>query len=283
MTRTLERTIRIPWGSLAVKEWGDPSGAPVLALHGWLDNLASFETLAPLLAAKGRHVVALDLPGHGHSDHHVAGLAYHFIDGTTLIAHALAALGWSRCTLLGHSMGGGLASVLAGTFPERFDKVILIESLGPWSSEQDEMAENLKRFFEAMGDLAVKRKPVYPSVEAAVQMRAKVSEMPVTVEASRILCHRGLMPVDGGYTWRADPRLRLPSPARLTEKQVLAFLSRIAAPVLVIQGDHGLYREARWLDRLQALKHPTHVVLPGGHHLHLETPGPVADAILSHH
>ncbi len=282
MIRTLERTIQIPWGAIAVKEWGDPSGTPVLALHGWLDNLGSFETLAPLLAEKGQYVVAIDLPGHGLSDHHVPGLAYHFIDGTALCSHVIAALGWSRCTLLGHSMGGALAAVLAGTFTEHYDRVILIESLGPWSSEQDEMANNLRKFMDALQELSTKRKPVYPTTEAAVQMRAKVSEMPVSVEASRILCERGLMPVEGGYTWRADQRLRLPSPARLTEKQVLGFLSRIECPVLLIQGDRGLYQEQRWMERVKMVKKLSHVTLPGGHHLHLETPGPVADAILNH-
>ena len=46
--------------------WGDPADAPVLALHGWLDNAASFALLAPQLS--GHYVVALDLTGHGQSD-----------------------------------------------------------------------------------------------------------------------------------------------------------------------------------------------------------------------
>src|SRR5690606_7401143 len=51
---------------IAVRTWGPEDGVPVLALHGWLDNAASFERLAPLL--DGCFVVAPDLVGHGRSD-----------------------------------------------------------------------------------------------------------------------------------------------------------------------------------------------------------------------
>ena len=48
---------------LAGLSWGKPGDRPLLALHGWLDNAASFSLLAPLMT--GYHVVALDLTGHG--------------------------------------------------------------------------------------------------------------------------------------------------------------------------------------------------------------------------
>ena len=65
---------------------GGSSGSPVLALHGWLDNSASFDRLAPLLP--GLRLVALDLPGHGRSEHRAASAAYHFVDW---VADVLAA------------------------------------------------------------------------------------------------------------------------------------------------------------------------------------------------
>lgn len=46
--------------------WGTPDLPPLLMLHGWLDNAASFALLAPLM--KGYYVVAIDLTGHGKSD-----------------------------------------------------------------------------------------------------------------------------------------------------------------------------------------------------------------------
>lgn len=52
---------------IAVRTWGAEDGIPILALHGWLDNAASFERLAPML--DGCFVVAPDLIGHGRSGH----------------------------------------------------------------------------------------------------------------------------------------------------------------------------------------------------------------------
>ena len=59
---------------IAACEWGDPAGVPVLALHGWLDNCGSFAPLGRLL--RGVRLVALDLPGHGHSSHRSADGTY---------------------------------------------------------------------------------------------------------------------------------------------------------------------------------------------------------------
>ena len=61
--------------SLAAVEWGDPDGLPVIALHGWLDNAASFAPLAARL--EGVRLIALDLAGHGLSDHPSPDNTYH--------------------------------------------------------------------------------------------------------------------------------------------------------------------------------------------------------------
>jgi len=71
--------IALPHLRLAACSWGDPALPPLLALHGWLDNAASFERLAPLLC-EHFHIVAIDLAGHGRSQHRPAGLWYHYID-----------------------------------------------------------------------------------------------------------------------------------------------------------------------------------------------------------
>lgn len=64
----VELRITTSLGELSALQWGQPDAPPLLALHGWLDNAASFARLAPLLA-KHRRAIALDMPGHGHSAH----------------------------------------------------------------------------------------------------------------------------------------------------------------------------------------------------------------------
>ena len=62
-----EVRLSLPHIELAAHLYGPEEGLPVLALHGWLDNAASFARLAPKL--EGLRIVALDFAGHGHSEH----------------------------------------------------------------------------------------------------------------------------------------------------------------------------------------------------------------------
>ena len=73
-----------PWGSLVARARGPPAGQPCLLLHGWLDNAGTWSALAPLLPPH-LHLVALELPGHGLSDHLPAGLHYHDVDHLSAI------------------------------------------------------------------------------------------------------------------------------------------------------------------------------------------------------
>ena len=70
---------------LVAKCWGNPDGQPVLAFHGWLDNAATFDNLAPHLSEF--RILSLDLPGHGHSDHRPSGTAYYFIDMVMAVSY----------------------------------------------------------------------------------------------------------------------------------------------------------------------------------------------------
>ena len=94
-----------------------------------------------------------------------------------------------------------------------------------------------------------------------------------------MLSERGLMPVTDGWTWRADSRLRLTSSLRLTEEQVEGFVRAIQAPVCLILGEQGMGGNGMFDHRLDWLPDAAVVRLPGRHHLHMETPKAVAEAI----
>ena len=101
----------------------------MLALHGWLDNAASFVPLAPHLS--GIDLVAPDLPGHGRSAHLPAGADYSFAGAVHAVLDVADALGWERFALLGHSMGAGIGSLMAAACPQRDrTRCVAIEALG---------------------------------------------------------------------------------------------------------------------------------------------------------
>lgn len=270
----VERRFRAYGQELAGLQWPG-EGEPVLALHGWLDNAASFQ---PLAAPLGHPLVALDFAGHGHSEHRPRHQATHYVDHVRDVLAVADQLGWDRFVLVGHSMGAGVACLFAATFPERVSRLVLIEGLGPPATAADEVAPNLRKAIDQMQALPDKRKPVYADPEQAVA--ARLPALGGLEESSaRLLCERGLEQVDGGWTWRTDARLRITSSLRLTDDQVKGFVERITAPTLLVLGNEGLGGDGRFDHRIEWLRDVRVTRLPGRHHLHMDDPLPVADAI----
>ena len=268
-----ELELRTPYLRLTARAWGPADGVPVLALHGWLDNAASFDALAPRLPET--RLVALDLPGHGGSEPRPPGVHYHFVDFIPDVVAAADALGWTRFALLGHSLGGGIASFTAAILPERVTRLAMIEGLGPPTSNPDESPSHLRKALVQMDALPRKQAPVYPSEEAAIQARCEASGL--SWQAAAILVGRGLQPVGAGCGWRTDPRLRFVSPLYLSEPQILAYMTQITVPALLICGTDGyLLKRTYMRERYARIADLMVKILPGGHHPHLEDPEPCA-------
>ncbi len=278
--RPEEITIETPALRLAARAWGPADGLPCLALHGWLDNAASFDALAPHLPQL--RLVCLDLPGHGRSAALPAGHSYGFIDTVAHVHAATVALGWNRYCLIGHSLGAAVASVLAGVVPGRIRRLVLLEGLGPVTEDAKHAAERLARAFAEEARKEGRSAPVYATPNDAAR-RLETSMSRLSAAAADTLVTRGLREVEGGFTWCSDPRLRLPSRQRLGEEQVLAFLRAIACPVLLVRGTSGFpFAPTARSARVAALADSVLIELEGGHHLHLDTPEPVALAIREH-
>ena len=168
--------------------------------------------------------------------------------------------------MLGHSMGAGVASYLAGTIQEKIENVILIEGLGSIVQEAEKMPENLREVATQWLRRTQKKLPVYPDVESAVKARYQVGG--ISESSVRSLVDRGLKPVNGGYTWRSDPNLKMKSRHYLTEEQACAFIKQITAPVLLIEAENT--EKDHWYElfqkRIPHLKHMRHQTVAGGHH-----------------
>ena len=275
------REIRIDTGRGTVSALrAGREGAPkLLALHGWLDNAASFLPLLPHL--RDFDVVALDFPGHGGSEHRAPGYDYVLVDWIHDVLDVLDALDWAHARLLGHSMGGAIATLVAVAAPERFERLALIEALGPLAGEAGEAGKRLRHAVAARRAL----KPGRPAkliadVEQAVDARLAVSQM--SREAARLIVERNLRAVDGGFVWRSDPRLTLPSHLRVEEASIRSWLRALEVPTFVLCADPSPpyfgpeLRDARVAEVPEAKL----ALLAGGHHLHMEQPEAVAALLL---
>lgn len=277
-----ETGIDIPLGRIAALRCGEPGAPKVLALHGWLDNAASFIPLSAHL--RGLDLVAIDLPGHGRSLHLPPGNDYSFAGAMNAVLDVADALGWERFALLGHSMGAGIASLIAAACPQRIGRLVAIEALGALAEVPERTVARMREAVAAHRALKDKRLRVFPDIETAVRARAYASRVPgsgLDEALVRLLVERGVRSVDGGYEWSSDPRLTLPTMTRMTEPQIEDLVAGIECPVRAIFADPAqpyLPDELR-RRRVALLPRGELTVVPGGHHLHMQQPAEVAAAI----
>ncbi|HEX7324898.1 MAG TPA: alpha/beta hydrolase [Rhodanobacteraceae bacterium] len=279
MADAAELHATVPAGELTALHWGDTTQPPLLALHGWLDNAASFSHVAPLLAAH-RHVIAVDLPGHGHSAHLPArARRYHIVDQVDTVLDFADALGLQRFDLLGHSLGAGIAALVAAAAPGRVARLVLIEGLGPLA---DDGTQTLQRWRAAQARSARPARPsrVFASLDDAVA--ARVAAGGLDADEARPIVRRNLRETAGGFTWRSDRRLRLATPVRIDEPQVRRLLGGITAPTLVLLAEPPTpYLPTATMDARAACVTTIRVQrMPGPHHLHVRHPRTVASQIL---
>lgn len=267
----------IPLGRVTGLRSGTPDGTKVLALHGWLDNAASFLPLAA--SVPQLDLVMLDLPGHGRSAHLPPGADYTLAATTNAVLDVADSLGWERFALLGHSMGAGIGSILAASLPQRVRRLVAIEALGALAEAPERTVQRLREGVAAARALPSKKLRVFPDLAAPVRARMQANQL--SQASAQLLVERGVAPVEGGFVWSSDPRLTLPALQRMTETQVRQLIAGIECPVRVIFADppQAYLPEPLRSERAALLPQGELVVLPGVHHLHMEAPTEVAHAI----
>jgi pimeloyl-ACP methyl ester carboxylesterase len=265
----------LSYGVMRGLEFGADSPHRVLAIHGWLDNAASFRPMAPELA--GLHLVAVDLPGHGKSDHRASGATYHMVDYVADIVEAADRLGWSKFNLLGHSLGAGIGSLVAAAVPERVESLAMIDGIGPVSGQDRDAVDRLRRSVARRLRPATREPRGYPDLDRAVAARLAATDM--GEPGARLIMERNLrIDADGGCTWRTDRRVAHTSPIYLPESLVRTFLSAIECRCLLVEAADGLISgRSTTAGRIAAVGDIEVVDMPGGHHLHMDRPAAVAE------
>lgn len=271
--------IEIPVTTMTMRglRYGSQDKPVIIALHGWLDNAASFEPLVSYFA--DYQIIALDFAGHGKSEHRAKGAHYHLVDNVQDLHEAIIYLELQAVSIVGHSMGGIIASMYAACFPEMVEKLVVIESFGPLTLEPRSSASQLRKSIDSRMAGAAKT-PRHPeSMDTAIRARMMAGKMQTS--SAELLMKRNIDVSDGSIRWRTDPRLRTISSLRLTDEQADSFIASVTCPWLTILGSEGFEKLRVNLDKRKYLA-PDMVAAtcPGGHHLHMDNPGPVAEKII---
>jgi pimeloyl-ACP methyl ester carboxylesterase len=256
-------------------------GSPVvLALHGWLDNAASFKPIAQYWQEffPGTQLIAIDLPGHGLSSHKSVDAYYHFVDWLDVLLELFEQQGWQQIDIIGHSMGGMIASAFAAAFPEKIAKLCLIEAIGFVTGNSDETAHQLRKGILSRRQLATKQKAKHISLSSAIAARMSVSDL--GFDQAKLLVERGLQAEHDGMSWRSDAKLRLTTPIRITLDQAKNIFQAIECPVQLIRGHQGFDMVKNGESVYGSLiSQFSSISIDGGHHPHMEFPQQVLTEI----
>src|SRR4051794_19288335 len=277
--RRLERSG--PEGRLTLLQWGPEDCTPILLLHGWMDCAAGWQLLVDQLPPDWP-LLAVDWPGYGHSERR----AQHY-----WFPEHLAELDWlleefsphAPARLIGHSMGGTIASMYAGLRPERVAWLVNMEGLGMPELPPAEFPEL------ASGWLAALRNP------PQARRYARLEELVLSLQRAhphlpranaRYLAEAWTRPAHGAHEMIADPRHQLRSPMRYTRAELEACWAKIRAPHLLLYGEASAHSRrvlsAERPDPLRAIM-PELLIQPiaaAGHLLPHEQPTAVAQAIV---
>lgn len=279
----------------------------ILALHGWLDNAATWDEIAPLLLEATKdgsldvevELVCLDLPGHGLSQHRPAGSAYDTASFVSEVFSVLDALGWTRdVILMGHSMGANISSLVASLdphtplHPNRITGLITVEGFGTTTAPAESTPKIMLEAMVSHRVLSGRKPNIYPDFPAAVKKLlennptlTESSARHLVARATRPLTPEELAAAGGAGTstavvFRHDVKLRAGGFYRFVEEQCLALITNIRCPTLVVLGEkgYGPFLKA-FPSRKEAIvkagniQRIEEVHIPNAtHHLHLDTP-----------
>lgn len=262
-----ERLFKANGIQLAAKEWGDPSGMPVIALHGWLDNANSFDQMLPYLT--NMHVIAIDMAGHSQSSDRSEDSGYDIWQDIGDVLAVSEQMNWDRFALLGHSRGAIVSALVAGTFPKLVSHCILIDSYFPIPNKPANAAGQLAKAITDRKRFQTIKPSAFNSFDDAVKARVN-GFVPLQKQAATILAERGVVEVDGKFSWRNDQRLKSSSMLTFTKEQCESFFTAIKCPIMLIQAESGLLQGPIQPQLKQWVPHIEVLSMAGSHHLHLE-------------
>ena len=242
---------------LSYRSWGKAGRPVVVLVHGGAAHAGWWDCIAPLLTDEHR-VIALDLSGHGDSDHRSSYAL------ETWAAEALAVARQesdARPIIFGHSMGGFVALTAAKLFGAQLGGVVAIDS------PVHEMSPEARAWINS--GKHVPGNKVYPSRDAILGRFRTLPEDHSSLDYVRSHIAAGsIKEVPGGWTWKFDPNIFLRS--RMEPEE----LAQAACKVALIRGERGIATSdiTEVVSERLGGNVPVTVIRDAGHHIMLEQP-----------
>ncbi len=274
-----------------VRIWGEPQAgvAPLVMVHGWMDVAASYQFVVDAFA-QDRHVIAPDWRGYGltelpHTDNY--WFPDYLADLDFLLDHYAQE---APVDLVGHSMGGNIAMLYAGTRPERIRRLVNLEGFGMPATRPSQAPGRYAKWIGELkafhrGDMALK---TYDDVDGVAQRLMKTNRRLGRDKAEWLAGHWARQDADGRWHILGDPAHKIINANLFRVDEVLELYRAIRAPVLAVEASddslgqwwQGRFTLAEYHERLKAVSDLRlgHVD-DAGHMLHHDQPEQLAKLI----
>jgi pimeloyl-ACP methyl ester carboxylesterase len=262
----VRRTFVVNGLRLSALEWPAPGRPRLCFLHGGSAHAHWFDAVVPDLVAR-YHVLSLDQRGHGESEWSPTQ-EYATESFASDLLGVMDAMGWTRMTLAGHSMGGHNSIAFSGWYPERVSALAIIDSRPSLPPER-------LNAMHQRGHRGPRRHETFESALASFRLLPRETTADPAFLAH--LAREGITQRDGRFLYRFDP-------ATSGERQPVdawPLLERITAPTLVVRGEHSpILPVPMAQDILKRVSRARLVEIPGAyHHLVLDAPQAFTQAL----
>lgn len=209
-------------------------GKPILCIHGLTANCRCWDLIASALAPHHK-VIAMDLRGRGLSDSPQSGYSvdHHCKDVLALIED----LGLERLVLMGHSLGAFISLVFTALFPQRVERLILVDGGGKLTENQmAKVFAGIKPSLDRLGQ-------VFPSFESYVSTMKQAPFLKPWNSFLENYFRYEVEEVEGGVRSRVHPQHIEEEATNLRKVDTVQFYSKALSPTLILRATKGMLAE----------------------------------------
>ena len=237
---------------LHYSDWGNGDAPLMLLVHGGRDHGRSWD------------LIARSLQPHFH-----------------VLARLVQGAAARQVTIVGHSMGGMVGLIYAGTFPDQVSALVVLDGVTVLpNAKSAPVHERIAKWASQLGKLEDREPRRYRTIEeAAAQMRAKNTRL--SPELAQHLAAFGVRQnKDGTYGWKFDPYQRAMAPHRLSPDDHVSLWSRIICPTLLLHAEESFLKSSETAGLTNYFQQARAETIAGaGHWLHHEKPDEVLRSI----
>lgn len=259
-------------------DWGNEGAPPLLMIHGNRDHAHNWDWMAERLAGE-YHIIAPDLRGHGDSQWNV-GSAYAISEFVYDIAQLVRQTGTAPVRIVAHSLGGMVALMYAGVFPDEVVRLASIEGYGrPPEAAPAPPGDRLRRWIELGRGMSGRSPRRYATLDEAFERMQEANPHLSPEQARHLTVHGSDQNEDGSYSWKFDNYVHLHDVFDFAGGEMRGLWSEITCPVLLISGGES-WAARPGTDLLADFRQARHEIVPdAGHWVHHDQLDVVTDLV----